>query len=118
VSTPVQVTTLGRWTVVAIAGELDVQSAPRVRAEIIDLVRDGACDLVLDLDEVTFIDSTGLGVLIGTLKRVRSMGGDLRVVATCDPTLRLLRLTGLHRVLAPYETAADAVMQQSGMNES
>ena len=117
-TTELRITTLDRWTVVAVIGELDVHGAPRVRAQLIDLMRDGACDFVMDLDEVTFIDSTGLGVLIGALKRVRSMGGDLRVVATCDPTLRLLRLTGLHRVLAPYETPADAVVDEPGKNET
>lgn len=100
-----RVTKIGRWTVVAVSGELDVYGAPRLREQLIDLINDGSCEIVVDLDEVTFIDSTGLGVLIGGLKRVRSKGGDLRIVATKDPAAKLLRITGLHRVFAPYATS-------------
>jgi len=100
------------WTVLAVAGELDIYTAPRLREQILDLINDGQCHLVLHMDGVTFIDSTGLGVLIGALKRLRAQRGEIRVVATVEPVLRTMRITGLHRVFTPYRSVAEAVAAQ------
>ncbi len=97
------------WTVVAGSGELDVSSAPRLRAQIIETISAGRRHLVVDLTLVTFIDTTGLSVLIGALKRIRLAGGQLRVVTSADHVLRTLRVTGLNRVFETYPCVADAV---------
>jgi anti-sigma B factor antagonist len=96
------------WAVVDVTGELDVFTAPVLRAQLVDLVEDGSVRLVLDMDAVTFIDSTGLGVLVGVLKRVRTRDGELRVVASVDPVLRTMRITGLHRVLGMFSSVVEA----------
>lgn len=97
------------WAVVRVTGEMDIYGAPRLREQLIDLVNEGEQRIIVDLDQVGFIDSTGLGVLIGALKRVRNNGGDMRVVATTDPVVRTMRITGLHRVFVPYPSVGDAV---------
>ena len=81
-----------------VSGEVDLESAAHLRKAIIDLLDVGAKDLVVDLREVEFLDSTGLGVLVGGLKRARSYGGSLRLVCTRDSVLRVFQITGLARV--------------------
>jgi anti-sigma B factor antagonist len=105
----ISVSEVDRWTVVAVGGELDVYSAPRLREALIDLIGAGHRRLILDMDGVTFIDSTGLGVLIGGLKRLRGAGGELRVVATVEPVVRIMRITGLNRVFGGFASVDAAV---------
>ena len=62
----------GDKTVIEVGGEIDVYTAPKLRERIVDLVDAGSYDLVIDMEQVEFLDSTGLGVLVGGLKRVRA----------------------------------------------
>jgi anti-sigma B factor antagonist len=102
------------WAVVTVGPALDIYTAPVLREQLIELLSSGHHRLVVDMDAVTFIDSTGLGVLVGTLKRVRhTEHGALRIVATCDPVLRLMRMTQLDTVFGRYESVGDAVSGQT-----
>jgi anti-sigma B factor antagonist len=65
------------YTVLAVRGEVDVYTAPRFRERLIELVSEGKHRIIIDLEGVDFLDSTGLGVLVGGLKRLRSHDGDL-----------------------------------------
>jgi len=101
------------WTVVTVGGALDIYAAPALRERLIELLNAGHDRIVVDMDGVSFIDSTGLGVLVGTLKRMRrTEHGALRVVATRDPVLHLMRMTQLDNVFGRYESVADAVSSQ------
>ncbi|MGH3321073.1 MAG: STAS domain-containing protein [Streptosporangiaceae bacterium] len=103
-------------TIVEVGGEIDVYTAPKLRELIIDLVNQGEYKLVVDMQEVDFLDSTGLGVLVGGLKRVRSHQGTLRLVCTQERILKIFRITGLTKVFGIYETvglATDAIEQES-----
>lgn len=104
----VNVAPVGAWTVVAVAGEIDVATAPRLRKEAIAIVADGHHLVVLDLEAVDFLDSTGLGVLIGVLRRINAVGGELRLVCSTPRILDLFTLTGLDRVFDLRESVADA----------
>lgn len=86
------------YTVLAVKGDIDVYTAPRLRAKLVELVSQGARKIVVNLDGVDFLDSTGLGVLVGGLKRVRSHDGDLTVVCTHARILKVFELTGLTEV--------------------
>jgi anti-sigma B factor antagonist len=96
-------------TVVDIAGEIDVYTAPTLRDHLSQLVADGRYQLVLDLEEVAFLDSTGLGVLVGGLKRVRAHDGSLTLVCTQERILKVFRITGLTKVFPIHASVADAL---------
>lgn len=104
-----EVTERDGWTVVGVSGEVDVATAPGLRARLIDLINEGHHRLVVDLSWVDFIDSTGLGVLIGALKRVRSHDGALLLVVD-DPRVRkLFDITGLDQVFTIHPSLHEAV---------
>lgn len=98
------------WSVVAVGGDLDLTTSPRLRKEIVALVSWGTTRVVLDLGGVEFCDSVGLGVIVGAVKRVRSHGGELRLANCSEPILRLLTLTRLERALPPYTDVAAALV--------
>ena len=83
--------------VIDVQGEIDMYTAPRLRELLIDLVSKGSYQLVVNLDKVGFLDSTGLGVLVGGLKRVRAHDGSLDLVCTQQRILKIFRITGLTR---------------------
>lgn len=101
-------------TVVRVSGDLDVMAAPRLREQFADLVRRGHYDVVVDLDEVSFLDSTGLAVLVNALKRVRAHDGWLRLVCTNERTIQIFRITGLTRTFGIYPTTAEALAAWDG----
>jgi anti-sigma B factor antagonist len=93
-----EVTERDDWVVVTVAGEVDVATAPRFRELLIGQIADGHHHVVVDMTWVDFIDSTGLGVLIGGLKRIRSHGGDLRLVIDDPRVLKVFDITGLDQI--------------------
>jgi anti-sigma B factor antagonist len=96
-------------TVVAVGGEIDVYTAPKLRERLISLVEEGSYQLIVDMEAVEFLDSTGLGVLVGGLKRVRAQDGWIDLVCTQSRILRIFRITGLNKVFSIYDSVADAV---------
>ena|SRR5215210_3227909 len=90
-------------------GRLNMVAAPRLRSSIERLVQDGNTRVVLDLDDVSFMDSSGLGAVIAGLKGARQAGGDLRLAAVGEQIRTVMRLTNLDRVLRPYASVPDAV---------
>jgi anti-sigma B factor antagonist len=92
------------YTVLAVKGEVDVYTAPRLREKLVELVSQGRHQIVVDLDGVDFLDSTGLGVLVGGLKRLRSHDGDLELVCTQSRILKVFEITGLTKVFSIHES--------------
>jgi len=102
---------IGDYSVVSVAGEIDVYTAPQLREKLVELVDAGNHDIAVDMREVDFLDSTGLGVLVGTLKRVKSADGSLTLVCSQERILKIFRITGLERVftiVSSIEEATDA----------
>ncbi len=89
-------------------GRLNMVAAPRLRSAIDRMLEDGSTRLVLDLADVSFMDSSGLGAVITGLKRARQAGGDLRLAAAGEQVQTVMRLTNLDRVLRPHATVQDA----------
>ena len=101
--------TEGDRTIVEVGGEIDVYTAPRLREQLVDLVADGKYHLVVDMERVDFLDSTGLGVLVGGLKRVRAHDGSLRLVCTQERILKVFRITELTKVFRIHGSVPEAL---------
>jgi anti-sigma B factor antagonist len=100
---------VGDCAVLQVAGEIDVYTAPMLREQIRELGAKGAVHLITDLGQVSFLDSTGLGALVGALKRLREAGGSLTLVIIAPRILRLFQITGLTKVLAIHPSVAEAI---------
>jgi len=96
-------------TVVTLVGELDVYIAPDLRKFLVDLVNHGRVFLALDMTEVDYIESTGLGLLVGCLKRVRNDNGSLALVVPQESVRKIFRINGLVKVLPIFDTVDPAV---------
>jgi anti-sigma B factor antagonist len=105
----IAVETTGGATVVTPRGRLDLLSAADLKARLAQAVADGGKRLVVDLGEVPFVDSSGLGALIAGLKAARQVGGDLRIARPAEQARTILELTTLDRVLRPYATVEEAL---------
>jgi anti-sigma B factor antagonist len=92
-----------------VTGEVDVYTAPMLRERIRELAASGAVHLIADLGPVDFLDSTGLGVLVGGLKRLREDGGSLALVLKTPRILRVFQITGLTKAFATWPSVADAI---------
>ena len=100
--------------VLSVRGEVDVSTAPRLRQALIELATDGRERVVVDLDGVEFLDSTGLGVLVSGLKRFRTLGGDLILSCSQGRVLRVFEITGLDRAFEIRQSVAAAVAVATG----
>ena len=96
-------------TIVKVGGEIDVYTAPKLREQLVELVGAGKYHLIVDMEDVDFLDSTGLGVLVGGLKRVRAHDGSLDLVCTQERILKIFRITGLTKVFGIHETVDAAI---------
>ena len=77
-----EVAEYGRWAVMRVTGEIDMATAPRLRQHVLTVTARKPAGLVLDLDRIEFIDSTGLGVMVGAAKRMRMIDGGFRIVCS------------------------------------
>ena len=100
--------------VIDVAGTIDIYTAPRLRELLIDLVSTNNCQLIVNLEKVEFLDSTGLGVLVGGLKRVRAHDGSLDLVCTQERILKIFRITGLTKVFGIHESVDQAIAATRG----
>ncbi|TNM58364.1 STAS domain-containing protein [Streptomyces sp. NP160] len=110
----------GRFRVLAVSGEVDVYSAPSLKGLLVDVIdstsasrgQDGSetptNGVVLDLSGVPFMDSAGLGVLVGAQRRAHGAGLALRLAGGSAQLHRLLAMTGLVKVLPPFADVAAA----------
>ena len=85
---------------VRLLGELDMSTAPRLGEELTRVTSEGARHVTVDLSDLVFIDSTGLSVLITSLKRLRQDGGDMALRSPSASTRRVLEITGLTEVFS------------------
>lgn len=95
--------------VLSVKGEADLHVAPALRERLTAAVDGGADAIVLDLSETTFLDSMAIGVMLGALKRLRSRGGQLRLVVTRPDVRRIFEITLLDRVFALHRDRDEAI---------
>jgi anti-sigma B factor antagonist len=102
------------YLILDVAGEIDVYTAPQLRERLIALVEGGARHVIVNLDRVEFLDSTGLGVLVGALKRLRGVGGELFLACGQERLLKIFRITGLDRVFTMFPSVEAATASGQG----
>lgn len=95
--------------VIAVAGEIDLYTAPDLKQTLTQVIEDGATGVVMDLSATTFLDSTGLGVLIGGLKRLRSRDGALAIVNVDESIARTFEITGLDQIFTIRSSRDEAL---------
>ena len=96
-------------TVIALSGEVDLYTAPEFKQQLLDVIAQGGTNVVVDLSDTTFIDSTTLGVLVGGVKRLRPEGGRLSLVCNDRNITKIFEITGLDKVFPIHETRTEAV---------
>ncbi len=94
---------------IVLKGEVDIYTAPRFKEDLLALIDEGVTDILVDLSQVEFIDSTALGVLIGGVKRLHPLQGRLLVIANSRPVLKILSITGLDNVFAVFPDREQAL---------
>jgi anti-sigma B factor antagonist len=99
-------------------GSLDLATAPTVRAALTEAADAGPHDLIVDLTQLEFLDSTGLGVLIGAHRRAAEHGGSFRLIIGDGAIARLLNITGLIGVFGVYRSLDDAQQQRDRVQAS
>jgi anti-sigma B factor antagonist len=95
--------------VIALTGEVDLYTAPELKTQMLDVIANGAMDVIVDFTQTTFIDSTTLGVLVGGVKRLREKGGRLSIVCNDRYITKILEITGLDGVFTIYPTRSEAL---------
>jgi len=106
--------TVAEHTVLEVGGEVDVYTAPRLRERLVELVDAGSRHVIVDLAGVEFLDSTGLGVLVGAMKRLRVANGTFGLVCSKEPLLKIFRITALDQVFPIYATVEAATGDKDG----
>ena len=104
----IDVRKVGSHSIVDVKGEIDVYTAPKLREKLIELVSEGSYDVVVNLEGVDFLDSTGLGVLVGALKRVKAHDGSLSLICSQDKILKIFKITGLTKVFSIHSSEGEA----------
>jgi anti-sigma B factor antagonist len=100
---------LDALTVVTVVGDIDVFTSPRLRETLLDLIEKGQVNLVVDLAEVEFLDSTGLGVLVGVFHRLRNREGSMSLVGGNERVRRVFHVTQLDRIFTLHPTIDEAI---------
>ncbi len=93
----------------ALSGTLDIATSPSLRAALMEAAERDKHEIIVDLSQLEFLDSTGLGALIGAHKRAADHDGSVRLVAQEGQILRLLRITGLLDVFSVYPSVEAAL---------
>ena len=99
----------GAWAILTVSGEIDIATAPSLRERLHSLLAEGKRQIVVDLDDVGFLDSTALGVLVGVLKRARSEDGEVRIVCTQPRVRKVFEITRLDSAFDLFDSVDEAV---------
>src|SRR3954447_17903331 len=95
--------------VISLAGEVDLYTALEFKQQLLEVIAQGASDVIVDFSNTTFIDSTTLGVLVGGVKRLRENEGQLILVCSDRNITKIFEITGLDRVFSIYATREEAI---------
>ena len=93
---------------VTLRGEIDVYTAPKLKERLIEVIEGGCANVIVNLEGVGFIDSSGLGVLVSALRRARERDGAVRIICSRENILKIFRITGLDKVFPIFSDATEA----------
>ncbi len=97
--------------VLSLIGEVDVSNVSQAREEALKLLEGGCNKMVVDIAGVTYMDSSGLGMLVGLLKRLKESDGKLAIAGAVERVRRLFEITGLQQIFALREDVAAALKE-------
>ena len=103
--------------VISLAGEVDLYTAPEFKQQLLEVIGQGAKEVIVDFTSTTFIDSTTLGVLVGGVKRLRSNDGQLSLVCSDRNITKIFEITGLDRVFAIHPSRDEAIAALDGPSQ-
>ena len=103
------ITAGGDCAVLRIDGDIDAYAAPQLRDRVTDLAGHGTVHIIADLRGAGFLDSAGLGALVGSRNELRTRGGSLTLVASTGPILQIIRMTGLGDAFAVHSCVPEAI---------
>lgn len=99
----------GGWEIVDVGGQVDASTAPRLREHLIKTIEAGQNRVVVNMLSVSFMDSSGLAVLLGGLRRVAERDGTMKLVSGNGPVHRLLSVTSLDKIFPVHRTVPEAI---------
>jgi anti-sigma B factor antagonist len=100
---------VGQWRVVSVNGEIDVHTGPALRDHLLSVFAQGEDTVIVDLSQVSFLDSSGLGVLVTAYKRAQTTCGELRIASCRPPVATIFQITALDRAFRIYPTVQEAL---------
>jgi anti-sigma B factor antagonist len=103
--------------VISLTGEVDLYTAPEFKQQLLDVISEGGKEVVVDFSDTTFIDSTTLGVLVGGVKRLRTLDGRLSLVCSDRNITKIFEITGLDRVFTIYPTRDEALAKTGASSQ-
>jgi len=96
-------------SILVVGGEVDYEVSPQLKAHMMRAIKAGARRLVLDLSDVTFIDSTAIGVIAGAVEKLDEAGGSLAIVSTHEKVVQIFEITGLDSVITLHASREEAL---------
>lgn len=100
--------------VLKVAGEIDLYTSPDFKSAIISIIDSGAKDIIIDLTDVSYMDSGGFGVLLGAVRKVKPLGGSINLVGCGENIRRILSITRLDTIFKLFESVDEAVKAIKG----
>jgi anti-sigma B factor antagonist len=104
----------GSVPIIELAGEVDAYTSARFREVMVDIIEDGNPSLIVSMAKVEYIDSSGLGALVGGLKRATEKSGRILIVCAQLQVRKVFEITGLEKVFPIFEAEEEAVRAVSG----
>ena len=105
----IETRTVNDRPVLDLTGEVDSYNAPKLREKMVALIDEGNTDLLINMTGVDYIDSTGLGTLVGGLKRATEKNGQIRIICPNEQIYKVFNITGLVKVFTIYDNEQDAL---------
>jgi anti-sigma B factor antagonist len=95
------------FPVIELIGEIDLSTSPVFKQRIYEIIESGKRDVIVDLNGLDFMDSTGLGVLVAALKKTRMEGGSIRLICSKNNIMKVFTITGLDKVFSIYDNLSE-----------